>query len=121
MASPSPAPGSDAPSPPPPPRTPALASLAPHQPNKASRKILALSLLGLMVSFFVLGFKGEVLHPFGDRDGKQYLGRFTQAMVEKTSSPNTLNGKLRYLRKINGGGRFGNRIFEWASTLGVAK
>ena len=74
-----------------------------------------------MVSFFVLGFIGEVLHPFGDRDGKQYLGRFTQAMVEKTSSPNTLDGKLRYLRKINGGGRFGNRMFEWASTLGVAK
>ena len=74
-----------------------------------------------MVFCFILSFLGEVLHPFGDRDGKRYLGRFTQEMVENTSSQKTPDGKLRYLRKINGGGRFGNQMFKWDSTLGVTK
>ena len=73
-----------------------------------------------MVSFFVLGFIGEVLHPFGDEGGEQYLGRFTEEMVTNTSSPKTPDGKLQYLRKINGGGRSGNQMFAWASMLGVA-
>ena len=110
------------------PCTPALAAPVntsptsdPHQPNKASRKILDLSILGLMVFCFVLGIIGKVLHPFCDRDGEKYLGKLTRAMVEKTSSPKTPNGKLRYLFKITGGERFGNQMFKWASTLGMAK
>ena len=49
------------------------------------------------------------------------MGRFTEEMVTNNSSPKTPDGKLQYLRKINGGGRSGNQMFAWASTLGVAK